>query len=139
MPRLSPAGSATVIAGPAKAGPTIRPMPLARPRRPSDSCTVATPKLTRAFAMSLTTDGTLTEFGMLLHKPQRGGDMAAHQVGRKPRVAHPDGRGVLAMFPFALPLLTLDLDDDQAIAVGAVPQAVEDIGQRGVACGAVDR
>src|SRR5690242_20262224 len=134
MPRLSPAGMATVIAGPAKAGPASRRTPHARPRRPSASWMVATPKAIRVRAVS----AELAEDGMLLHQLERRLDMRTHAVGGEPDVACADGGSDLAMLALDLALLALHLDDDQTVPIGPVPQPIEDLDQRRVARRAVD-
>src|SRR3954453_9016174 len=101
MPRLSPAGSATVIAGPAKAGPTRSRTPLANPRRPSASCTVATPKEIRALAIS----AWIAEDSVFLHQLQRGFDMRSHEARRHRDIARANGGGDFAVLPLDLALL----------------------------------
>src|SRR5256885_81529 len=84
MPRLSPAGIATVSAGPANGGPVRIRTLASTPRRPAASCSVATPVATRRRARSAS-----DAIGELGDEPVGGLDVPVREARNLARRARP--------------------------------------------------
>src|SRR4029077_20476284 len=119
MPRLSPAGMATVSAGPANPSPTSSRMDLINPRRWFASCSVGTPSAISSAARSMS-----EPLGELFDQPLRLLHVSVDEIGHARRVPAKQRRGDLAMLLFRGALLDAVLQDDQPVPVGPVPELV---------------